>query len=447
MSITNGFIILVDRGDHLNYLLQINSIFSLRNDPRIHDSEKAFQQFAEYYKDLIHGVHTLEELESFERRVDQVYLTKFFQVNGIADTDYEIKTKVRALYVSLYIQKLIQLKDRLQVEGGFFHDKKQEMLDMLETQPVLDSSQTLLTVTDPMDQISFTRFFTVLQEAQRWQTHAKWEKFAFYVASMAVGEGIWYCPGGAAKPETLRRKHLFAIMEKVANKYHKSTKKRKTTVSSDGNGKMDGLHKDQQQQQQQRHLPQSQSVHNMLSPSGNAEKPKTGTSVIVPLIGYNNGLYVTTPALPQSLSLSLSAKKKHVGVSLPLDQMSLVTDPTGRLSNTLTESVAIPPPSVTSTSTSSTKLFSSSLNNRLSFDSGLTVATSSSSSSLSNLSSTAGSLGSTLPAGDPLDKLSLLADVALLGSSETRFGNNHRSMFDRPRPPTEDLTRLLDNRA
>ena len=163
----------------------------------------------------------------------------FYKENGIQDIDYEIKTKIKALYVSVYIQRTIELFEAKHGtnEAGisiFFLQMKTNLLEILTNQPdivdvngkVLDK---LMTHGDE-DIASLTRFYTVLKEAQRWQTHAKWEKLAFYVTSMAVGEGIWYCPGGAAKIETLRRKHLFSIVEKMDNKYNKVMRRRKTLM-------------------------------------------------------------------------------------------------------------------------------------------------------------------------------------------------------------------------
>ena len=235
----NCFNNIISKLDMIHFLLRNECIFSLRNEIKITNPDKAIDHFGMYYCDIRTNYKNIEKQEFFAREIEHRYLIIFFMENGIQVIDYEIKTKVKALYVSVYIQRTIELHER---EHGFNADgdskyflmMKAAMLEMIENQPdIIDANGVTLEKFQTQgdeDIASLTRFYTAIKEAQRWQTHAKWEKFAFYVASMAVGEGVWYCPGGAAKPETLRRKHLFSIIEKIDNKYNKCVKKRKTPM-------------------------------------------------------------------------------------------------------------------------------------------------------------------------------------------------------------------------
>jgi hypothetical protein len=216
--------------DPKRYMLIISSIYSLQHDQNInvHLREKAMELFEVFFHRLIATFQELSQYEAIGKTMLTICLREFCDAIEIAEKEYETKTKVKALLVSVVIQRAIEL--HLETNPNYPLEMVMGLLRILETQPLLGGNNNLmpkLEIYDEQDLMSLTRFYIALTMAQDWQTHAKWEKFAFYVASMAVGEGIWYCPGGAAKSETLRRKQLFMIMEKVANKYEKLVKKRK----------------------------------------------------------------------------------------------------------------------------------------------------------------------------------------------------------------------------
>lgn len=205
-----------------DYLSNILPIFNLQNETKITNPNKAIELFHNYFNDIHHYYNNLNKQFFFAREIEHQYLVKFYKEIGIQDTDYEIKTKIKSLYVSVYIQKTIELYG-----PNKFLQMQSTMLNLLETQPnIIDSTGNTLPhlLTQGTDDItSLTRFYFAIKEAQQWQTHAKWNNLAFYIASMTVGERTWY---GDLDHESLRRKHLFSIIEKIDNKYNKKNKNR-----------------------------------------------------------------------------------------------------------------------------------------------------------------------------------------------------------------------------
>jgi hypothetical protein len=254
MSVVSPFISAIEK-DHMHYLLHQHAILSLTNETRITNTDKAIELFGVFFTDMKEKYVSLEKIDFYAREIEHRYLVLFLKELMIGDTDYETKTKIKALYVSVFIQRTLEL--RMKAKESFWEDLRVSMLDVVkvcnQTKPVvsvngevfflaiqwnperepiqaptpLPEQSTVYEIINKEDEDSFLRFYAAIKEAQRWQTHAKWEKLAFYCASLACGEGVWYCPGGAAKPETLRRKLLFSIVEKVDNKYNKAIRKNK----------------------------------------------------------------------------------------------------------------------------------------------------------------------------------------------------------------------------
>lgn len=221
----------------LAYLLALHNIFSMGNEPKLTQTMYiAAAIFREYYKSIVLQYNTLNEMEAKALEVEHEHLCKFWKNTNIRETDYEIRTKIKALYVSVFIRRTVELQ--MEANPKYFENMKTQLTNMLNT-PAAEEvhkesakknenwSIPRLTIRDDSDAVSLTRFYIGLKEAQRWQTHAKWEKLAFYVASMTTGEGVWYCPGGAAKLETMRRKQLFQIIEKLDNKYSRVVRKKR----------------------------------------------------------------------------------------------------------------------------------------------------------------------------------------------------------------------------
>ncbi len=226
-----GYINLISERDGPRYLEAQKEIFSLNKLPIT-----ASDTFYQFFQEHISSYNDLSKQDSVARDIEHKHLVKFYRDNGISDTDYELKTKIKSLYISLFTQRTIELQDEKRKGNGeisFFEANRELMLKVLSEQPpVLDAltGQELpkLVPIDEEEITSFTRFYTALKEAQRWQTHAKWDKLAFYSASMSTGEGIFYSP--ALGEPYLRRKQLFSIVEKIDNKYNKCVKKRKTPI-------------------------------------------------------------------------------------------------------------------------------------------------------------------------------------------------------------------------
>ncbi len=233
-----GFINILAKRDPLHFLLHLNPIFSFRGEhSKIKSPDLAIEDFSTFFKEFINRFKDITDQDEMASEIEHRYLKRFYHAHGITDTDYEIKTKIKALFVTVFIQRKFELLEQADIrENAYFDSMKQNMINMLAKYfpPVAVSIQDpppplpdKFILGDDDETSSLTRFYTAILEAQLWQTHAKWEKLAFFVASMSTGEGIWYCPGGAAKADTVRRKHLFKIMEMVENKYQKIPKKRK----------------------------------------------------------------------------------------------------------------------------------------------------------------------------------------------------------------------------
>lgn len=191
-SITQGH----ESGDHF---LQFNrSILKLDEEPSIRNKEETENLFSEFYLQ-VRFASSLEQVKAIN--VDHE-LIKIYSANEIVLNDYPIKTKLRSLFIAVIIQQLVAIK--YSHDPNFFIKAETELNNIWETFAALD---------DESERQSLRDFYIVLREAKSWQLQPKWEKLAFYTCSIAVNEGIWYCPGGAAKGPTCMRKELLSVVD------------------------------------------------------------------------------------------------------------------------------------------------------------------------------------------------------------------------------------------
>ncbi len=201
---TNGNVIppfaMIQHIDLEAYLGLNKIIFDLDKDDRI----KVKDGLANFYSG-VKQCTTLEELkDQFAGNIDGHYLVEFYRDNQIDDKAYDVKTKLRSLFFSIYIQKVLYFEHLAHGEN-FIIAATNEVSNLLGATNFNDYQDD--------EKSSLVNFYIVLREAKKFQTHKKWEKFAFYTISMAVGEGVWYCPGGGAKPATARRSNLYRVFE------------------------------------------------------------------------------------------------------------------------------------------------------------------------------------------------------------------------------------------
>jgi hypothetical protein len=180
------------------FLKQIKLIFDVEKDGRLNKKRILLNFYNE-----VKACSSKEELISKVINIDGNYLNDFYSENEIPDKAYDVKTKLRSLFHSIYIQKFLFF--------SFVQNKEFVATARKEVSELLGAS--VFDQYEPEEQSSVTNFYIVLREAKHFQTHKKWEKFAFYTVSMAVGEGVWYCPGGGAKPTTIRRSTLYRKFE------------------------------------------------------------------------------------------------------------------------------------------------------------------------------------------------------------------------------------------
>ncbi len=231
------------------YLNQVSTIVESANPGGgIVDPHLATRSFSLFYEEIKASYCNLSLQTKISRDIEHLYLVKFYKDNNIGDTQYDVKTKVKALFISVFIHLTIALHEADRSsnhitdedttnndESPYFIATRTAMLKMLNNQPndIRDASGNILPPLVPENEVeiqSFTRFYVSIKESQRWQTHAKWDKLAFYTASMATGEGILYAPNSEDTERNrmyLRRKHLFSIIERIDNPYNKCVKKRK----------------------------------------------------------------------------------------------------------------------------------------------------------------------------------------------------------------------------
>ncbi len=215
------------------------------------NEDKAMSILTTFLQTLPDQYTNLNMQDKVARDIEHIYLVSFYRDINISDTDYELKTKIKAIFIAAFIRHTWQLhltrepsiESTVAINDGvqrFFESVKTEVLEMLSKQPEILDPVTgtplpkLNIDTFGESQInSLVRFYAAIKEAQRWQTHAKWDKLAFFTASLSVGEGVLYLPGypSSAPEEEIRlRKHFFAIMERIANPYNQCVKKRKAPI-------------------------------------------------------------------------------------------------------------------------------------------------------------------------------------------------------------------------
>ncbi len=230
-STTGGLIFLLGLSAN-DYLKHQHTIFKFDTAPKTqHDPSLAVQVFSEFYTYLYANFRLFQQAEEVKIAIESDWLTKFHDALSLGPKDYDIKIRVKSLYVSIYNQRLVELYNR--AIPNFFQVMKDKLCELVRIhndrisstllQPTTstadaddDSSSitnSLFSFRDEKDIISLTRFFIGLILTKIWKTHPKWEVLAFYCTCMTTGEGKWYCRGGGATTETKRRVELFKMME------------------------------------------------------------------------------------------------------------------------------------------------------------------------------------------------------------------------------------------
>jgi hypothetical protein len=170
-------------------------ILNIRNEVTLLAKEETQQEFCKFYGEVL----KINDIEALQQVHVDYTLTVLHDINQLDAKDYDTKTKLRALFVSVLIQRLITLRamsigiERLIADAD---------IELIQFWPRFDSFSG-------SERTSIRDFYLVLREANKWRTNSKWEKFGARVASLAVNEGIWYCPGGGSTNHTSIRLEMF----------------------------------------------------------------------------------------------------------------------------------------------------------------------------------------------------------------------------------------------
>lgn len=204
-------------------------IFKIGNETSLLDKQGTEAFFSDFYKQ-VQSVATVEEVKDI---VVDAQLEKIYDMNTMDIKDYDTKTKLRALFVSVMIQKVVAIK--FANDPDFFSKADKELSSLWGKFGDFNEG----------DRRSLRDFYIVLREAKFWQIQKKWEKFAFRSSSLAVNEGIWYCPGGGATLPTRNRLELFKTFEdqfvKPEDGEKKTVEKKRKNVSSNTSGELDAV--------------------------------------------------------------------------------------------------------------------------------------------------------------------------------------------------------------
>lgn len=208
--------------------LEVNhsNIFLLTNEPDIIHVNETVDVFSSYYT-WIRNASEDELLSNngkdIKRRIIEEYLPKVYSLNELDKKAYSMFTKLTALFGSVYVQRRLELASK---DTATFFPKLQE--EVCAIWPEMVARFPGKVEPDFLDYTEGTRhrvllFFAAVKFGTLFQAHAKWEKLAFYLASMATGFNVWFCPGGAPSQGTLIRWCLFTAWNTTHNSFGSSS--------------------------------------------------------------------------------------------------------------------------------------------------------------------------------------------------------------------------------
>ena len=173
-------------------------------------SNDAIQLFIDFYNAMKQKYNTSPvdaDIDiSFARDILYIHIANFYEKMSVKETDYELKTKIKSLYIATHIIYTWKLRS-----SDFFQDRKQKLFETMCKRP--DSvSEFNIDRNDETLVNSLTIFHTTIKDTQKWQTHHDWYRMIFYITSITSGNGKRIC-----KEERPLYKQLIQIIERVDN--------------------------------------------------------------------------------------------------------------------------------------------------------------------------------------------------------------------------------------
>ncbi len=212
-----------------NFLSSVRAIIDFQGHVcrRFSSVDNAVEQFSKDFSKIISELRSSQDEPIVCIKIVEEYLPAFYRDNQVGVKDYETRNKVKALYAAVAIQRMVEIEEEASGRSNFQEIMMNQMYTLVNNQPDCQragrDSEILPRLTlshrNSPDSLSLTRFYVAITKAYYFQSHANWKVLAMLVASLATGEGVHYCLGTWASEETVRREHLFLIMEKLAAAY------------------------------------------------------------------------------------------------------------------------------------------------------------------------------------------------------------------------------------